>query len=146
MYGDTTAIRALADRLRERADELRATADRLAARTEQVPWEGLAADTLRRHVRERAGALRHTAVLHDDAAEALDRHAREVDRLQDLIAAIERRFHRLLGSVGGAIDGAIDTIRHHLLPDPLTDWLRGFVPPPPGSRAWLDVDLPGVGL
>lgn len=147
MYGDTTTIRALAAGLRERADELRTTADRLAAHTDEVPWQGLAADALRHHVRERAGELRHTAVLHDDAAEALDRHAREVDRVKDLIAAIERRFHRLLESVGGAvdgaIDGAIDGIRRHLIPDSLGDWLDGFVPPPPGSRAWLDVDLPG---
>ena len=141
MYGDTTAIRALADRLRERADELRALADRLAAHTEQVPWQGLAADALRHHARERAATLRHTAVLHDDAAEALDRHAREVDRLKDLIAAIERRFHHLLESVGGVVE----TVRRHLLPDSLGDWLDGFVPPPPGSRAWLDVDLPGTG-
>lgn len=145
MYGDTTAIRALAGRLRERADELRATADRLVTSTEQVPWQGLAADALRHHARERAAALRHTAVLHDEAAEALDRHAREVDRLTDLIAAIERRFHHLLESVGGAVDGVIDSVRRHLLPDALGDWLDGFVPPPPGSRAWLEVDLPRVG-
>lgn len=141
MYGDTTTIRALADRLRDRADELRATADRLVARTERVPWQGLAADALRHHARERAAALRRTAGLHDDAAEALDRHAREVDRLRELIAAVERRFRHLVASVGGALD----SVRRHLLPDGLDDWLHHFDPPPTGSRAWLDVDLPRLG-
>ncbi len=150
MYGDTTAIRALATRLRERADEVRAEADDLAALAARVPWEGLAADAMRHHARDRAGALRRTALLHDDAAEALDRHAREVDRLKDLIAAIERKVRHLLdaavdGAVGGAIGGVLGTVRHHLLPDALSDRLRDFDPPLPGSREWLDVDLPGLG-
>lgn len=85
MYGDTTAIRALARRLRERADEIRDLAADLATRTDAVPWTGLAADAMRAHTGVRVGGLRRTARLHDDAAEALERHAREVDRLQELV-------------------------------------------------------------
>ncbi|HEY0951623.1 hypothetical protein [Nocardioides sp.] len=152
MYGDTTTIRALAAGMRERADEIRAEATRLLARAEQVPWQGLAADAMRHHAQGRAAALVHTATLHDDAAEALDRHAREVDRLKDLIAAIERKARRLLDSVadraGGIVDGIIGGVVGGVgaaLPDGLEDALRGFVPPPPGDRAWLDVHLPGLG-
>jgi hypothetical protein len=126
MYGDTSTIRRLAADLRERADDIRAETDLLVARAAQVPWQGRAADALRRQAEHRAAALRRTAGLHDDAAEALDRHAREVDRVKDLIAAIERRARRLL-------QGALD------------DVLLRFVPPPPGSRDWLTIDLPGIG-
>ena len=122
MYGDTTRIRALADRLRERAAEIRALADRLVASADRVAWEGLAADAMRHHVRDRAAALRRTALLHDDAADALDRHARQVDHLKDLIASIERTARGLAGK----------------LVDRLT-------PPVPGSLEWLSVDLPGIG-
>jgi uncharacterized protein YukE len=85
MYGDTTTIRALAGRLRERADEIRDLAATLTTRADAVPWAGLAADAMRAHTQLRVGALLHTAGLHDDAAEALERHAREVDRLKDLL-------------------------------------------------------------
>ena len=99
-----------------------------------MPWHGLAADAMRRHALDRAAALAHTAVLHDDAADALDRHAREVDRVKDLIAAIE---HRVRGLLTG--------LRDRLVPDALDGLLHRFVPPPPGSREWLSVDLPGLG-
>ncbi len=146
MYGDTTTIRALAAGMRDRADEIRAEATRLLARAEQVPWQGLAADAMRHHARGRAAALAHTATLHDDAAEALDRHAREVDRLKELIASIERTVRRLLDEIAdraqGIVGGIMGGVGHVL--GGLEDALRGFVPPPPGDRAWLDVDLPGL--
>lgn len=134
MYGDTTTIRRLAVQLRERADEIRHEAARLAARADQVRWDGLAADAMRRLAHERAAALLRTAALHDDAAAALDRHARAVDQVKDLIAAIERRVRGLLSAA-----------RDRLVPDALDHVLHGFVPPPPGSREWLTVDLPGIG-
>ncbi len=134
MYGDTGTIRALAARLRERAGEIRTEAARLAAHADQVPWEGLAARAMRNHAHERAAALRRTAALHEDAADALDRHAREVDRVKDLIAAIERKARGLLSG-----------LKDRLVPDALDDVLHRFVPPSPGSREWLGVDLPGLG-
>jgi hypothetical protein len=148
MYGDTTVIHGLARGLREQASDIRGEADRLVAQADSVHWTGLAADAMRRRTRERAAALRRSAGLHDDAADALDRHAAEVDRLKDLIAAIERRAHSL---VEGARDrlaeighGLVDGLRH-VLPDAGDELLDRFVPPPSGSRDWLDVELPGLG-
>src|SRR3954469_4502359 len=119
MYGDTTVIRALARRLREQAGEIRAEADLLVAHTEAVGWSGLAADAMRSMARDHAAGLRACATLHADAADALDRHASEVDRLVGLIAGIE---HRVLGT--------LEHLAHH------------FVPPPHGSKEWLEVHVP----
>ena len=80
MYGDTDAIRGLARGLRRLGDDIRWEADRLLARAEAVPWQGVAADAMRALARHRAGELRRTAGLHDDAAQALDDHADAVDR------------------------------------------------------------------
>jgi len=147
MYGDTTAIRRLARAMRERADDIRGLADRLAARADGVRWTGLAADAMRRHARDRAVHLRRTARLHDDAADALDRHAREVDRLKELIAAVERRALQLVAAARDRLAdlgrGIVGTVAG-LLPDAADQALDRFVPPPHGSMAWLDVDLPGL--
>ena len=98
MYGDTTTIRALARRLRERADEIRDLATDLTARADAVPWTGLAADAMRAHAGVRLASLLRTARLHEDAAEALERHAREVDRLKELL-------HDAKDLAEGAVDG-----------------------------------------
>jgi hypothetical protein len=132
MYGDPTAIRRLAAGLREQAGEIRTEADRLVARTDAAGWLGRAGDALRDRVRQRALALRHSAALHDDAADALQRHAREVERLQRLIEEVERRVHRLA-------DAARDR-----LGDWAARWLDGFEAPPRGSRGWLEVEVPGL--
>jgi hypothetical protein len=132
MYGDSTAIRRLAGGLREQAGEIRTEADRLVARTDAAGWLGEAGDALRGRVRERAFALRRSAALHDDAAEALERHAREVERLQRLIEEIERRVHRLVEAARDRLD------------DWASGWLRGFEPPPSGSHRWLEVEVPGL--
>ena len=89
MYADTQVIRSLARTMQEQADDLRHDADRLLRRAEAVPWQGLAADAMRAQARERTSALRHTAALHDAAADALDRHAAEVDRVKRLIDEID---------------------------------------------------------
>jgi uncharacterized protein YukE len=151
MYGDATAIRHLAARMRDRADEIRAAAARLAGHIDRVPWHGCAADAMRRHADLRLAALSQTARLHDDAAEALDRHAREVQRLQDLIAGIERKIrdlvdaacHRLAEVGRGLVDGVIDGLSG-AEPDPADELLAAFRPPPPGHLDWLRVDLPGL--
>jgi hypothetical protein len=132
MYGDTTAIRRLADRLREQAGEIRAEADRLVAMTDSVGWLGRAGDALRDQARQRAGALRRSAALHDDAADALERHAREVERLQRLIEEIERRVLRIVEAARDKLD------------DWLGWWVEEFDPPPTGSRRWLDVEVPAL--
>ena len=103
MYGDTTAIRALARRLRERADEIRDLAADLSDHADTVPWSGLAADAMRAHAVTRLCRLMRTAELHDDAAEAVERHAREVDRLTGLLdAGVE-----VLGGAGDFVKGVL---------------------------------------
>lgn len=138
MYGDTSVIRSHARRLRERADEIRSEADALLGSAEAVPWAGLAADATRRLAREHAAGLRACADAHEDAAGALECHAREVDRVKDLIAAIERRALGLVESASSGLAGIVG----HVLPDGIDHWAHDFDPPPHGSIAWLDVRLP----
>jgi hypothetical protein len=138
MYGDTSVIRAQARRMRERAGDIRAEAAELTGRAEAVPWTGLAADAMRRMAHDHAGRLRSCAGAHDAAADALDRHAREVDHLKDVIAAIEHRVVRLLD---GAVSGLAGLVGH-VVPDAVDHWVHHFDPPPHGSRAWLDVHVP----
>lgn len=96
MFNESSAIRALAHAVRRRAHEIRELADHLAREAETVAWQGLAADAMRAAVHHAATGLRRTAALHDDAAEALERHARRVGVVQE------------------ALDGAVHTLRHVL--------------------------------
>ena len=152
MYGDTRAIRRLATQLRRQADDIRTEAEGLLVRADAVAWRGWTADAMRDHARGRVAGLRRSAQAHDEAAAALDRHASEVDRLQAVIAAIERRFHRLaaaarerLAGVGQSVlDGSLLAGLARALPDPVDELFDRFVPPPPGHRDWLTVDLPGL--
>jgi hypothetical protein len=143
MYGDTTVVRALAGRLREQAGEIRAEAASLEAHAEAVEWTGLAADAMRRLARDHAGDLRVCSALHADAADALDRHAREVDRVEQLIASIEHRALAALDGARHAVAGLTDVLPH-AVPDPLEHWAHHFVPPAHGSKEWLDVHVPSV--
>jgi hypothetical protein len=138
MYGDTDVVRALARQVRARGDDIRAEAGDLLARAEAVAWSGLAADAMRRLARDHAGGLRRCADEHDAAADALDRHAREVDHLEEVIAAVERRARHLLESAGGGLAGLVGRV----VPDSVDHWLSSFEAPPHGSREWLDVRLP----
>jgi hypothetical protein len=140
MYGDTRSIRELARTMRSEGTALRAEAESLLTRSEAVPWTGLAADAMRASVHAQAGALRRTATLADDAAAALDHHADEVDRLKELIASIERKAMALVSAAKDRLAGLVEAV----LPDPLDELLDRFVPPPPGHRDWLLVDLPGL--
>jgi hypothetical protein len=147
VYGDTEVIRSRARAMRDQACEIRREADELLGRAEAAMWHGWAADAMRSHARDRVAALRRTALSHDDAAAALERHAAEVDRLKALIAALEQRFHRL---VSGAKDRLaevahqpLDGLRR-LLPDPVDELLVRFSAPAAGHKEWLSVDLPGL--
>jgi hypothetical protein len=140
MYGDTDAIRGLARTMRDLGAALRSEAADLCTRAEAVPWEGLAADAMRARVRAQTGALQGTADLADMAATALERHADEVDRRKALIAAIEHTAMALVSAAKDRLAGLID----HLVPDSVDEVLARFVPPPPGHRDWLTVDLPGL--
>src|SRR4051812_40115690 len=92
MYGDTVVMRRRAGQLREQGADIRAAADRLVARSEAVPWHGRAADAMRERVTERAALLRSAGHAHDTAADSLDRHLAEVDRLKDAVSEAERRL------------------------------------------------------
>ena len=140
MYGDTDAIRGLARTMRDQGAALRSKADWLLSRAEAVPWQGLAAEAMRARVCAQVEALRRTAGLADDAAVALDRHADEVDRIKALIAAIERKAVALVAAARERLAGLVASV----VPDPIDDLLDRFVPPPPGHRDWLLVDLPGL--
>jgi hypothetical protein len=141
MYGDTGTIRAHARRMHMRAEEIRAEADALTTRVAGVAWTGVAADALRHLAREHTDGLRRCAAAHDRAAEALERHAHEIDRLKDLIASIERRVLGVLDSAASAATGVAGLVGH-LVPDTVDRWAHDFEPPPHGSIAWLDVDIP----
>jgi hypothetical protein len=140
MYGDTEAIRAHARRQRERAEDIRELAHTLLVRAEVVPWSGVAADAMRCAARDNAAALRACADAHARAAEALLRHAQEVDLVKDLIASIERRALGVLESAASGVAGVVA----HVVPNAVDRWASDFEPPPHGSRAWLDVRLPAV--
>ena len=130
MYGDPTAIRRLAAGLREQAGEIRGEADRLVARTDAAGWLGSGGDALRARAGERALDLRRAATLHDAAADAVERHAHEVDRLQRLIEEIEGRARRLVEAAPDRLD------------DWVAGWLDAFEAPPRGSVRWLEVEVP----
>lgn len=120
MYGDTMVMRRRAGALREQATDLRAMADRLVGQADAIAWTGRAADAMRERIRERSSHLREVAAGHDAAADSLEIHLAEVDRLTDAIADLEHRARSLQA------DGA----------------LSGFTPPPSGHRDWLTVTLP----
>jgi hypothetical protein len=132
-YGDTEAVRALARAMRVQADEIRAESAALLAAAEAVSWTGLAADTLHHLGREHAAVLEASARAHDHAADALERHAREVDHTKAMIAAVERRVHGVLDSLGG-LSGSLRGRAGH--------WLSEVRLPPPGHVGWLEVRLP----
>lgn len=144
MYGDTVVMRRRAGQLREQGADIQAAADRLVARSEAVAWHGRAADAMRERVRERAAHLRAAAHAHDSAAESLERHLAEVDRLKDAVAEAERR-----------IGGRIAEAQHRATATPYAEAADGRAPtehdravaetsvPPPGHADWLTLELPG---
>ena len=121
MYGDTDVMRRRAAQLREQGVDIRIVADQLVAQTESIGWTGRAAEAMRERVRERAAHLRAAAARHDGAADSLEKHLLEVDRLKDAIAHLERRASAL----------AADEV------------VTSFAPPLPGHKDWLTVNLPG---
>jgi hypothetical protein len=105
---DTEAIRDLAVRMRERAGEILDEAGRLLDAADDVCWEGRAADAMRDHAERRTRSLRRTAALHDDAAEALERHAAEVDRASALLRAALAEGEDLAAHLETGLRAALD--------------------------------------
>jgi uncharacterized protein YukE len=147
MYGDSTAMRKRAAQLREQGTDVRSLADRLVAQVEALPWTGRAAADLRERIKARASHLRDCAELHEDAAESLEKHLAEIDKLKDAIAGTERKAGSLVADARSRIG---ELTRHD---DPAgvrrepsdTDLLLDqFDPPPSGHKHWLTVSLPGL--
>lgn len=140
MYGDSVVMRKRAGQLREQGADIRAAADRLVARSESVPWRGRAADAMRERVKERAGHLRAAAHAHDTAADSLERHLAEVDRLKEAIAEGERRL-------GGRVAEAQHRVEASSYDESAaTDHDRALAAvhlPPAGHADWLTLELPG---
>lgn len=150
MYGDTEVMRKRAAQLREQGVDIRAMADSLVTQTEGVGWSGRAASSLDDRIRERAAHLRDVARRHDAAADSLDAHLLEVDRLKDAIATTERKATALVADARGRVarlqdpDDPDDLDEIRRLPAPEDEALAGFTPPPRGHKDWLTVDLPGL--
>ena len=133
MYGETDVMRHRVGQLREQSADIRRLADRLVGQTDRIAWTGRAADSMRERARQRATALRECAQRYESAADALDRHADDVDQLKDAIALRERRATAL----------AADS-RARKSPTDEDLVLTHFTPPPSGHRDWLAVELPGL--
>ncbi len=140
MYGDTVVMRKRVGQLREQGADIRAAADRLVARSEAVPWRGRAADAMRERVKERASHLRAAAHAHDTAADSLERHLAEVDRLKEAIAEAERRFG---GQVGEAQHRVEATSYDDRAATDRDRALATLTLPPSGHADWLTLELPG---
>ncbi|MEV7429731.1 MULTISPECIES: WXG100 family type VII secretion target [unclassified Nocardioides] len=149
MYGDSDAMRRRARQLREQGTDLRTLADQLVARTEGTGWTGRAAESMRERVHDRASRLREAAAGHDRAADSLDRHLQEVDRVKDAIAQVERKATGLVADARSRVSrvqslAAGDPAGATRTPDPTDLQLAAFDPPPPGHQDWLGVHLPGL--
>ena len=140
MYGDTAAMQKRAAQLREQGTDVRAKANRLVARLETLDWQGRAAADMRSRIHDRAAHLRDCAGRHENAAETLERHLSEVDRLKESISTTERKASSLV------TDARTRIAQRHRHDDPTaTDRLLDqFVPPEPGHKDWLTVILPGL--
>ena len=79
MLADPDAVRALAAMLRARATEVRHEGDYLIASSVALDWRGRAGDAMRIAVADAVGEMRASATLHEQAADALHRHADAVE-------------------------------------------------------------------
>jgi primosomal protein N'' len=146
MYGDSTVMRKRAAELREQAVDLRSLADHLLNQLDAVGWSGRAAASMRLRMEERGAHLRDVAGRHETAADTLARHAEETERLKEGIADAERRTARAVGDARARLarqqQGAVDGVR--VEPTAHDRALLDLVPPAPGHKDWLDLDLPGT--
>lgn len=142
MYGDTAASRKRIAQLREQSGDIRAAADRLVAQAESVPWDGRAAEAMRTRIKERANQLRVAAGHHETAADSLARHLTEVDTRKDAIESIRHKADSLTSDAAARL-AALESADNGR-PTDEDAALAAFVPPPPGHKDWLTVELPGL--
>lgn len=151
MYGEPRKIREVAERLERRAGQLRSEADELHTASETIAWVSVAADRMREHARERRDELVQVAREYDEAAHRVREHAAELQRLLDLIGAIERQVRaivseaidRVTDAVGAVVDGITDALSPG---DEQDEKLAATPMPPPGHKDWLEMpdQVPGV--
>jgi hypothetical protein len=147
MYGDTSVMRRRAEQLREQGVDIAVKADDLVAQADGIDWTGRAAQAMRARIRDRAAHLREAAAAHETAADSLQRHLAEVDRLKDAIAGIEQRASSLVADARtrvARLDSAADPDGVRVEPTEADRTLVSFVPPQPGHKDWLTVTLPGL--
>jgi hypothetical protein len=147
MYGDTLVMRRRASQLREQGEDVRAMAEQLVTQSDDIDWTGRAADAMRERIRNRAAHLREAATAHDTAADSLEKHLSECDRLAEAIAGLERRAGSIVADARARIarvDSAADHDGVRATPSQEDQALVAFVPPPSGHKDWLDVELPGL--
>ena len=147
MYGDTLVMRRRASQLREQGEDIRAMAEQLVTRSDDIDWSGRAADAMRERIRDRAAHLREAAHAHDTAADSLEKHLSECDRLTEAIAGVEKRAGSIVADARtriARIDSAADHDGVRATPTQEDRALVAFAPPPPGHKDWLDVELPGL--
>jgi hypothetical protein len=142
MYGDTTRIRARATTLRADATELRARARTLRAEGDALSWKSPAADTLRSRLTSTADDLGPRAHLLDEAADALERHARQVDEHKAAIdGAMKWLTERRDEAVGflRTAEAGVETVAHEAVSRSRDIASALAAPPAVGSRQWLDL-------
>ena len=143
MYGDSAASRKRVAQLREQSGDIRAAADRLVAQAESVPWHGRAAEAMRTRIKECANQLRVAAGHHETAADSLARHVTEVDTRKEAIESIRNKADSLSSDAASRI-AAQEAADEGGQPTDEDAALAAFVPPPPGHKDWLTVELPGL--
>ena len=152
MYGEPKKIREVAERLEARADTLRSQASEIHARSEESPWVSVAADRMREMARERRDELHAVARDYDDAAQRVREHAAEVERILDLIAAIEKKAKAIISAafdrISGAVSDVLGGIKDALPGDEDDRRIAETSTPPPGHKDWLDIPdiIPGIRL
>ena len=139
MYGDTTAIRALARRMREQGGHP-GGGRRAVGPAEAVPWTGLAAEAMRRLARDHAAGTPYLR-----RAPRGRRRGAGAARPRGRPRPGRDRARRTAGACAWwtAPRGVVHAVTSRVVPDAVDHWLQHFEPPPHGSVEWLDVHVPG---
>ena len=87
MVGSSEDLRAVARQVRRDAERVRQVAARVGA-TRGLRWRSVSATRFREVVTDRVGALARSAAGLETAADALETHARALDRAHDVLGAL----------------------------------------------------------
>ncbi|WP_331898292.1 hypothetical protein [Lacisediminihabitans sp.] len=104
-------LRARASVLRGNGDEVRARAKSLLAQAESMSWSSSAGDALRAKVRGLALDLGSQAQVLDDAAAALEAHARAVDETKAAIATAQKLVTDAWNGAAHVASNAVEVVK-----------------------------------